>query len=468
MITAKRVLLPFLLLFVSLASHSQSELSDSKTQEITDFIIETMEEIGIPGAAVAVMKDDKVIYKNYIGKSNLEYNIPVTDSSSFRLHSLSKVFVAVGIFQLVEQNKISLEDEIFKYLPDVPEEWRAVKIKHLLTHSSGLPDMRDAKSTSEEAAKQGVYKKPVLFLVGERANYNQTNFWLLNRIIRKVTNGSFQDYISGQFGEGSKVCFSNISDVVRNRVAEYKPDSKGRLKNFYFLLPEYMYGAAGITMTLDNLIDWDKKLNKNLLITEASKNKMFTKFIYKVGTGFSYGWDVQNLNGTMSYGFNGGGLVNYRKFSSKNISIIWFTNGYRKPHNIDRITNTIVGLIDKSLIDKTPEAGKLLHKLFSSNQPEKAIEEYHTIKKEYPFVNFESVLNSLGYAFVGEEKVGSAIAVFKLNTEEYPKSANTFDSLAEGYYLNNQPELSKMNYQKSLELNPANANAIKMLKKLEE
>lgn len=461
----KKVLL-FTFLFISSISFSQSQLSDSKNKEITSFINETMKDIGIPGAAVAIIKDDKVIYKNYIGKSNLEYNIPVTESSLFRLHSLSKVFVSVGIFQLIEQNKISLEDKISNYLTDLPNEWKDLKIKNLLSHSSGLPDMREETSPSEEIASKNVYEKKIQFPIGERANYNQTNFWLLNRIIRKITKGSFQNHISNQFKEEPTVCFSNISDIIPNRVTEYKPDNKGRLKNFHFLVQDYLYGMGGITMTLDHLIDWDKKINKDALINKASKKEMFTPFKYKVGTGFTYGWDVQSLNNNVSYGFNGGGLVNYRKFQNKNITVIWFTNGYRKPHNIDRITNKLVGFIDEGLIDKTPEASKLLQESFSSNKPKKAVKEYYKIKKKYLYVNFASVLNNLGYTFLSKKRIDNAITVFKLNTEEFPKSANAFDSLGEGYFIKNQYDLALKNYKKAVALGETTGNAKKMIEKI--
>ena len=463
--TQNNTLLVTFLLF-PLISFSQSRLSDSKSEEITNYIKKTIKEIEIPGGAIAIIKDNKVVYKDYFGVSNLEYNIPVTDSSLFRLHSLSKIFVSVGIFQLIEQNKISLEDEISKYLTDLPDNWKAIKIKNLLSHSSGLPDMREEINPSEEIALKNVYSKPIQFPIGERARYNQTNFWLLNRIIRKITSSSFQNHISNQFESASNVCFSNISDIIPNRVMEYKPNNTGQLKNYHFIVQEYMYGAGGITMTLNNLIDWDKKLNENALINEASKKVMFTKFKYKVGTGFSYGWDVQNLNGTISYGFNGGGLVNYRKFPSKNISIIWLTNGHRRPHNIDNITNGIVGFIDKDLLDKTPESAKLLQELFSSNKPKKAIKEYHKIKKRYPYVNFKGVLNSLGYDFINKKRIDKAITVFKLNTKEHSKSANTFDSLGEGYFINKQYDLSLINYKKVIELDSSNENAKKMIEKI--
>lgn len=327
--------------------------------------------------------------------------------------------------------------------------------------------MREETNPSEEIALKNVYSKPIQFPIGERSRYNQTNFWLLNRIIRKITGSSFQNHISNQFEEAPKVCFSNIADIIPNRVMEYKPDDKGRLKNYHFIVQDYMYGAGGITMTLDNLIDWDKKLNKNVLISEASKKEMLTQFKYKVGTGFTYGWDVQSLNGIISYGFNGGGLVNYRKFPSKNISVIWLTNGYRRPHNIDNITNRIVGFVDKDLLDKTPEFTNLLQELISSNQSEKAVKEYYKVKEKYPYVNFERAINILGYDFISKKRIDHAITLFKLNTEEFPNSINVFDSLGESYFVNKQYDLALKSYKKAIELGGTDSNTKMMVEKIE-
>ncbi|MBS9463824.1 serine hydrolase [Flagellimonas sp. 389] len=461
---------PFLFFFLFFLHHvnGQSQLSDTTNNSIDSFVKETIDRLGIPGVAIAIIKDNKTIYKKYTGTSNLEYDIPLTKESLFRLHSLSKIFVSTGIFQLAEKNKISIEDPISKYLDDLPEEWKNIQVKNLLSHSSGLPEIIEDVNSPEEIAAKNVYKKELQFPVGNISNYNQTNFWLLNRIIRKITNMDFSDFIATQFGETSNVTFSNTNDIVPKRVTEYKPDGKGDLSNSYFFVPDYMFGAAGITMTLENLIDWNAKLDNNELISETSKSKMLTPFEYKVGTGFTYGWDVQSLNGIPSYGFNGGGLVNYRNFPNKKISVIWFTNGYKTPYNVDQITNTLVGFIDKDLVDKTPEAAQLLYDAFATKSVKKAEKQYFQIKKDYPFVNFDGLLNNLGYAFLNKEDFDKAIAIFTLNTKEFPKSGNVFDSLAEAYFRNGQFGLSKENYEKSLELNPANTNAMEMLRKIEK
>ena len=93
-----------------------------------------------PGAAVAVVKDGKIIFKKGYGAANLEYDTPITPKTVFQIASVSKQFTAFSIYLLEKQGKISLEDDIRKYVPEVPDFGKTVRIKHLLAHTSGIRD----------------------------------------------------------------------------------------------------------------------------------------------------------------------------------------------------------------------------------------------------------------------------------------------------------------------------------------
>ena len=91
--------------------------------------------------AVGVVKDEKILFEGYYGKENAEGNNPINENSIFRIYSTSKLISTVGIFQLIEKGKLSLDDKISKYLENLPKEWKNVKIKNLLSHSSGIPNI---------------------------------------------------------------------------------------------------------------------------------------------------------------------------------------------------------------------------------------------------------------------------------------------------------------------------------------
>lgn len=454
----------------SLSQYGQvKETHQSKKDKIDLYVKKITKKFGVTGSALAVIHKGKVIYKNYSGKSNLEYNVAISEKTLFRLHSLSKIFVSTKVFQMIEEGKISLEDTISKYLDDLPQEWQGVKIQHLLSHSSGLPDIREVENTTEEKASKIIYSKEIRFPMAQMPDYNQTNFWLLNRIIRVISKENFNDYVlKSQFNSIDKnVGFSSVSEIVPNRISEYKPDKNGNLKNFYFEVPKYMFGAAGLSISLDKFIKWNQKFDNNELLNSDSKTKVFTPFEYKKGKAFTIGgWDVQNINESKSYGFNGGGLANFRKYPKQDLTVIWLTNGYRIPYNIDAVSNEIAGIISSDLIDKTPQVAKLLKESFLQKTNELALKDFYSLKRKYPFINFQNVLNGIGYTLMNDKKIAKAIAVFSLNTKENPNSANAFDSLAEAYFISEKYDLSITNYKKAIALGGTRGNAKMMLEKI--
>ncbi|WP_264523090.1 serine hydrolase domain-containing protein [Flavobacterium sp. N502536] len=145
-------------------------------KRIDDYIVEIKKQYHIPGLAVVVIKEGKIIHRKNYGLANMEMGVPVTDKTLFPLFSTTKVMSVVAVYQLIEQNKLSLENNISDFLDDLPDRWRKVKIKNLLTHSSGLPDIVNYTNDNEEEAKQKVYQDTVKFAAGKQFDYNQTNY----------------------------------------------------------------------------------------------------------------------------------------------------------------------------------------------------------------------------------------------------------------------------------------------------
>lgn len=111
-----------------------------QTKSIDNYLTEVMKTYDIPGLAVGVVKNDKIIFRKYYGRENLESDKKVDSNSLFRVYSTTKLITNVAVFQLIEKGQLSLEDNISKYVDNLPKEWQDVKIKNLLSHSSGIPD----------------------------------------------------------------------------------------------------------------------------------------------------------------------------------------------------------------------------------------------------------------------------------------------------------------------------------------
>jgi len=453
-----------------------------KKSDINHYINHIMERHQIPGVALAIIKDGSVIHRENYGMASLEHNVPITEKSIFRLYSLTKPFIAVGIFQLIEENKLSLDDAVSTYINDLPDAWNSVQIKHLLSHSSGFPDMAPIpkfQDLSEDEAKKIVFNEPIRFMPGEKYDYNQTNFWLLQRIIEKVTNQKLEDYILqyqfGQKEESKEVFFSSDSrDIISNRVTPYFPFATGRrIIEHSYLQGKYFYAANGLNITLNEFIKWDDSLNRNTLIAKALKSKMWEAFNYSNrDQKFTYGWDQHKVNNHLSFGFSGSFVTAYRNFPRDNMSIIFLSNGLGYWYNIENIINHIASLVDEDIVDSNNFIFESLLQVSLEENFDSFQSTYTNLKgnTKYGNVNFEQQINYVGYMLMNLEKMHKAIAVFQMNVREYPSSWNAFDSLGEAQEKDGDNTNALRNYKKALVLNTENKNEYntKLKKKIKE
>ncbi len=446
----------------SFTSEQSAEINQEK---IGNFVSTVVERYQIPGAAVAVIQDGKVIYKQYYGKASIEHNAPINNDTLFRIYSTTKLFTATGIFQLVEKNKIRLEDTVSKYLDDLPETWKSIKIKHLLTLSSGLPEFAGDPDIPEDIVAAMTYEAPMQYNAGDRWSYTQTNFWLLQRIIEKLTGIPFSEYILQQqfrTAAGQVLFSSNSFDVIPNRATRYGSNSESKVfETVYYRNKPYGHSGNGLNISLDEFINWNNNFDKGSFVKDETKTLMWSEYEYKMPHKFSHGWVIYPVNDQLSYGFTGGGVAGFRKFNKHNLSVIWLTNGNKYSYSINRVINHIAGLADANLLDSNVTMFELLLDSFANNSFDTALQKYQTIasKAENKKVDFEQLLNSLGYEFLSFGKHILALNIFKLNTREHPDSWNTHDSLAEGYEALKDVENALVSYKKSLQLNQDNQHA---------
>ncbi|CAL2092710.1 serine hydrolase [Tenacibaculum sp. 190524A02b] len=450
------------LFFHSCIAKKATEKTDVNNK-IDSYVNKVMKEFEIPGMALAIVKNDEIIHKSFYGISNFEHNVPVSKKTLFKVHSLTKIIVSTAIFQLIQEGKIKLEEPIGKYFNKFPENWKAIQVKHLLSHSSGLPVMKVHRNLSEKEAKDQLFKAPILFKAGNRYAYNRTNFWILQQLLEKITNERIEDFIiKNQFKSVKKgISFSgDILDVVPNRVTEYYPDEKYEPKIFDFYLPDYLLSAGSLSITLDNFINWSTQFDTNSILKTGYKEQMLNPFLYTNGSSFfSYGWMLGAINKFKTIGFTGGGVSIIKKIPVKNLTIILLSNGYRYDPYIERVANNMLSLVDNSLKVKESWLSEELEIAFNKSDNKK-INTLINNNKELPI---EKILNEIGYSFIHaiHPRIEKAIEVFIMNTKIFPKSLNTFDSLAEGYSIQGDLEKAIYNYQKALEINEGKDKRVK-------
>lgn len=235
-----------------------------------------------------------------------------------------------------------------------------------------------------------------------------------------------------------------------------------------FDLPEYLYGATGLGITLEKMIIWAQKLNQNVLLKDSTKKQMLKEFTYThEPKHFASGWEILN-DDHYAYGFSGGGVVQYLHFSHESLSIIWFTNGYQYNYDIKAHVRYLAGLVLPKLMKKQIFLNETIEANFLNKNLTEAIEIYSNLKTQHDDLNFMPLINRIGYRFIHLDRNDDAIRLFKMNTIDNPHCANCFDSLAEAYFTQGKLELAKRYYQKTLELDPQSVHAEKMLDKIQK
>ena len=189
-----------------------------------------------PGVAVAVVKDGKIIFKKGYGTANLEYDLPITTKTVFQIASVSKQFTAFSIYLLEKQGKISLEDDVRKYLPEVPDVGKTIKIKHLLAHTSGIKDQTalltlagwrmDDVTTTQHILRLISRQKELNFEPGSQYLYSNSGYTLLAETVKRVSGGSFAEFtkksIFEPLGMTDTQFYDDFERIVKNRADSYE------------------------------------------------------------------------------------------------------------------------------------------------------------------------------------------------------------------------------------------------------
>jgi CubicO group peptidase (beta-lactamase class C family) len=310
---ARRALLALFAIVFLAAPAARAAVSNTPNDELaryTDELFSKTYPAGEPGAAVLVVKDGQAVLRKGYGLANLELGVPVQPGMVFELGSITKQFTAAAILMLQERGKLSVDDEVTKYLPDYPTHGQKITIHHLLTHVSGIPSytgMPEWRSRVREdlTVQQliDLFKdKPLEFNPGEKWSYNNSAYVLLGAVIEKVSGKSYEDFIEQEIFAplGMKQSYYGHHDqVIPGRVEGYDKEGDS-YKIAEYLSMTQPYAAGSLMSTVDDLALWAEALSGGKLLKKATLERMTTpaQLVSGQSTKYAYGLGISDEDGT--------------------------------------------------------------------------------------------------------------------------------------------------------------------------
>ncbi|EDP69807.1 beta-lactamase [Flavobacteriales bacterium ALC-1] len=481
------------------AFYGQNKSQDvsSLTKELDQKIPKLLKDFMVPGTAIAIIENGELVLQKAYGYSDLEKGEKTTTKTGFNIGSISKTIAAWGVMKLVEDGKIDLDAPAENYLtrwklPESDFDSKKVTIRRLLSHTAGLSlhgypgwTPKDRLSTIEESLNgrnNGPGRVEMIMEPGTKWKYSGGGYTILQLIIEEVTGQKFEDYIQTAVLNplGMKSSSYKIDEtILKNSSLEH--DGFGEQIDFELFTAQ---AAAGLHTTIEDFTRFAyaslfaHKNNKkyNTILKESTVEEMMKP---AAASNDSYGLGYQmhtTPNGSYRLighgGANSGWHAFFRVNPDTNDGFIMITNGGAGQNIYTQIFCDWVqwktGESMGNRCDVKPSIAAKLKIVIDTNGVSNVASGYMDFKSnnsdDYNFS--ESAINDLGYYYMRKKELSNALAVFKLNVNEYPKSSNVYDSYGEALLENGNTEEAITNYKKSVELNPANKHGIDVLKKL--
>jgi CubicO group peptidase (beta-lactamase class C family) len=317
-----------------------------------------------PGAQVAISRNGQIIFSKAWGLADLEHNVPLTTTSPTEAGSVSKQFTAAAILLLEQQGKLSLNDDVRKYIPELPDYGITITLAHMMHHTSGLKDWGSVAAIANSPRSTVTYSNDDALLIASRQKtlnnkpgdeyiYSNTNYNLLAMIVARVSGMSFADFTDKNILQPAGMTHSqwraSFKKVVPNRAIAY-----GKAGEYYTNMPnEYAHGNGGLLTTAEDLVAWTNFYSSGKLGSPSLLQKQFTTVPLNSGSANRYaaGLVIRSYKGKPVFTHDGA------------------TAGYRANlMYVEALGLTIALLSNTSEFDRSTNAAAALEELFLGKQ----------------------------------------------------------------------------------------------------
>ena len=364
----------------------------ARAAQIDDFLNDYLKKKQIPGCAVLVRHEGRIVHCAGYGLANLEHGVKVTPQTVFQSGSIGKQFTAMAVMMLVEEGKLSLGDPVSKFL-SVPPSWSKITVHHLLTHTAGLGDYPESFSLQKDCTEEELLKmltaQPLGFVPGEKWEYSNLGYVTLGILIRKVAGEFYGDFLQKRLF--AKLGMKNAriiseADIVPNRAAGYRLRD-GVLKNQEWVAPTLNTTADGsLYLTVEDMAKWDEALDARQLLSPAGFEQMWAPVKLNDGATapYGFGWHFDKNRAGHRLVEHGGawqGFATYiGRHPEEHLSVVVFCN--RAGASPGYIARVVAGFYVPALAPPKRSAARLDPTLLQAYAGEYRLDDRLTIKLE--------------------------------------------------------------------------------------
>lgn len=371
LLPVKTALLILVILDLGPPRTQAQSIANPADSTIDKAVLVEMKQQRIPGLALGVYEGGHIVKVQGYGFANVELNVRVKPETLFQSGSVGKQFVSMAIMMLVEEGKVNLENSITNYFPDAPTGWKPIKVKNLLSHTSGLAEYEsDARTkpgapfylrldhTEGELLKM-IEALPIENAPGDKWAYRNTNYVLLGMLIHRVTGEFYADFLARRIfsplGMSSTRLISE-ADIIPNRAAGYQLE-KGELKNQDWVSPTFNSTADGaLYFNVLDIAKWDAALYTEKLVKKSSLDQMWT--VFKLNDGkpnsghYGFAWAIDQVNGhrVVEHGGAWQGFTCYiARYLDDGLTVVVLTNLDSEHSKPAKIAHALAGIYNPDL-----------------------------------------------------------------------------------------------------------------------
>ncbi|MFN6962216.1 MAG: serine hydrolase domain-containing protein [Pyrinomonadaceae bacterium] len=345
-------------LLMAATAHSTAAQTGAGSSAIDAFAKREMATRNIPGMSVAVVKNGRLVLAKGYGLADLENRVPATESTVYSIASVTKIFTAMAVMRLVEDGRVSLGDPVAKYFPELPEAWRAVTIRHLLSHTSGIPSYTDNTDSipckvgkpPSEYERGDAWKEvaclPLTHPTGTAWKYTETGFYLLGMLIEKVSGARYGEFVGRSIL--SPLGLTATREIGYRELIPHRATGHAFRRGKFYLAPRFQFDEFSLVSSVVDMARLHEAFTTERILKRSSLDELWTNARLNDGRvveHYGLGFALTPYKGRRRIGHNGGGGLGFAAsiahFPDENLTVVTLANADQPQGTIGDLNNQI-------------------------------------------------------------------------------------------------------------------------------